>query len=580
MLKKWNDLLKEAFDDQSLVQSFSGVRTRLGNGPDISEVHEVLANAYGLAYGRFVAKNCDRMRLLIARDPRPTGPVLALALARGFLAAAKEANREVSITDLGIFTTPLAENAVRALNADGGVMITASHNPLVDNGWKFMTGETLSNLPGAAPTGALLSANQMAEVVESVQKLSETDELGKALEEIPKDTIVAAMDPARSQTARAQTLSYYVSSIEEDWGIEDAGGVAGHLGPCLVDPNGGAASQLAAQVLARLGMLVIEEPSVLGWPQHPIDTDGIDPKTGQHVLLRVANDVRRREARFGLAFDYDADRGNLVLPEEEHAVVRPQIVSALNVGLTLARRTIYKISGEKVAVVASDGTSVLTEEIVRAFGAKLVRVETGEINVVTRMRQLREEGYDVPIGVEGSNGGTIFGHATCRDGILTALSAASAEIQPDEVAELCKRLGQKVPAMKDQKFRLLDIIEALPSYTTLSDKLKGKPISAVEVKAAVEKCFTEIVWPRISSRYNGYQFINYEGTRVGATRTGDETGGWVVEIAKGNEKGFIFLRGSRTEAGMWRIIADSKTDEQTQEFLEIGREVFAASQID
>ena len=81
-------LLSKALADPALVQSFSGVRAGFGGGPDISNEHSALAQAYGFAYARRMLSGLSRGTLLVGRDPRPTGEALSSALAKGFLAGA------------------------------------------------------------------------------------------------------------------------------------------------------------------------------------------------------------------------------------------------------------------------------------------------------------------------------------------------------------------------------------------------------------------------------------------------------------------------------------------------------------
>ncbi len=127
------EALNSALCDSGLVQSFSGVRTVFGHGPGISPECEALAVAYGSCYARMLGSG-QRRSLLIGRDPRPTGEALGRALVKGFLAGAAVSGLTLEVLDLGIITTPLAQTAVRSLEADGGVMITASHNQLTTTG--------------------------------------------------------------------------------------------------------------------------------------------------------------------------------------------------------------------------------------------------------------------------------------------------------------------------------------------------------------------------------------------------------------------------------------------------------------
>lgn len=560
-------LLSEALDDPNLVQSFSGVRTSFGERGAISPAHAALAAFYGYYYGRRLDPSTP---VILARDPRPSGPAICQALVRGFLAAGRD-----NLVDLGIITTPLAQNAVRYLQAAGGVIITASHNPLKDNGWKFLTGVT-GRGPNDAPEGALLSARAMGEVVEQVIRAGaeEDDEAVASVGAVSLDDAFAALLRSGSRRVHVRAAEAYMETIASDWGLDVANLRSRTLGPVLLDPNGGAASGLNAGVLEYLGVRVYEMNAELSRPSHPIDTDSVSPDTGEHVLTRVARAVMGSGAQFGVAFDYDADRGNVVLPgTSSDAVVAPQASSALNVALSLARWEAAGRCGPDTWVVASDATSSRVDVIAEMFGARVARVETGEVNVVTRMRELHHKGMQVPVGVEGANGGTVFAGSTCRDGILTALSCALATAGDDAVQIWLRRAGREV---RDGRVSLGYLLGTLPEWESLADKVQADPTPPGRVKAGMEASFQRDVWPRLSRRFEGYEFANFEGTRKVEHRTGDEAGGWRLELPGTDGRSFIFARPSRTEAGIWRLVADSPDASFASELLEIARELIGA----
>lgn len=562
------ELVRQALADQHLVQSFSGVRTRFGEDPEILPHHAALASLYGYYYARALKGNGQP--LILARDPRPTGPALCQALVQGFLAAGKP-----ELMDLGIITTPLTQSAVRSFRAAGGVIVTASHNPLTDNGWKFLTGVG-DGRDGVAPQGALLSARHMAEIVESVGRAAaEGDpEAEAALAKVSREDAYNALLKSGSRRMHNRAAQAYLDTIVNDWGLDVQELRRRRPGPIMLDPNGGAASGLNSGILEDLGVRVYEMNAELSHPVHPIDTDSINPETGEHVLTRVARAVKGCGAQFGVAFDYDADRGNVVLPgSSTDAVVSPQSISALNVALSLARWEVLGRSAQReVWVVASEATSRRVEEIVRLFNAKIAWVETGEVNVVTRIRELLDEGYEVPIGVEGANGGTVFAGSTCRDGVLTALSCSLALSDERAAALLLKRIGYGASSVDG----LGTLISALPAWYTPITKVRVKPVPHADVKRIIEETFADQIWPEICGRYSTYRFRNYEGTREVPERTGEETGGWRVEMEGERFRSFIFVRGSRTEAGIWRTSADSSDPKESESLLSVARRLLAA----
>ncbi len=356
----------------------------------------------------------------------------------------------------------------------------------------------------------------------------------------------------------------YLDFVGGQWGIQPHCLKPLVLGPVLFDPNGGSACGIGARVLEHFGARAIEVNAELGYPEHSIDTDGVDPASGRHMLLRVARATLRSGARFGIAFDYDADRGNIVLPGlDESAIIHPQTVAAVSIALALTHRETRLRDSEhtnRLAVVMSDATSVASEKVAALFGAEVHMVETGEINVVTRMHQLRREGYDVPIGVEGANGGTILGESTCRDGLQTALCAALGDEQPvlaKQWIEVLRRNGRTdLPGADRSSLRFPEIMAAIPSHYNRMSRLAGPAIPHGEIKARMEEHFKRAIWPQIGRNYRSYSFLNFEGTGTVEHRTGDETGGWRIDLDDGRERAFIFARGSRTEAGVWRVMID------------------------
>lgn len=552
--------LKRALDDPYLVQSFSGVRTRFGDGAEIEADKQALSSAYGYYYGRSL--NGAPGRVILARDPRASGRAVTQALVRGLIASGV-----AEIVDLGIITTPLAQSAVRSFGAAGGIIVTASHNPLCDNGWKFLT-PARARRAGSAPEGALLAAEQMEEIIRQVARAAEHGdaEMEAALERVTPRDAFSALLKSGSRRAHNSAAQAYIETIANDWrlDVEDVRGR--HLGPIVLDANGGAASGLNSGVLEDLGVRVYEINGELSRPAHPIDTDSVDAATGEHVLMRVARAVEDCGALFGIAFDYDADRGNLVLPgSAQDCVVPPQSVSALNVALSLAR---WKAAGRRAPetwVVASDATSRRVEHIAEAFGARVAWVETGEVNVVTRIRELSRGGAEVPVGVEGANGGTIFAGSTCRDGLLTGLSCALAAAGEEAVGVMIQTLGCRADGVRGGIPGLMD---CLPRWHTRSARLQLNPAPHSEVKSMLERRFEEEIWPVIGHRYDSYRFANFEGSREVTERTGDHTGGWRIEMERDGARPFVFVRGSRTEAGIWRVVADSPDAAEARELMD------------
>ncbi len=98
-----------------------------------------------------------------------------------------------------------------------------------------------------------------------------------------------------------------------------------------------------------------------------------------------------------------------------------------------------------------------------------------------------------------------------------------------------------------------------------------------EFKQALEHCFVELVWPRLKTHFESYEFQNFEGLNMVSRRTGDESGAWRVYLRSAEREAFVFVRGSRTEAGVWRMIIDAEDAREFAALDAAARAMFAAA---
>jgi hypothetical protein len=124
---------------------------------------------------------------------------------------------------------------------------------------------------------------------------------------------------------------------------------------------------------------------------------------------------------------------------------------------------------------------------------------------------------------------------------------------------------------------LPDIIASIPAYYNRALKIHGPTIPHGEIKARMESYFGKSLWPKLAGRFQRYEFENYEGTHAVTQRTGDESGGWRVSLINDGVESFIFARGSRTEAGVWRLIVDSPDPALGEVLEKVGRDMFDAA---
>ncbi len=599
----------------NFVMSYSGVRGVFGDGPEISEECKIIALVSAYTYVNRLIKRWHKadpgkrlFRLLIGMDTRHTGPALKEFQALGFRMAAQDTGVDLELIDLGVTTTPFIESSVITLDADGGVMITASHNKKEDNGFKYLTGLREPGADLLNSRGGILNGKKMSPIIRISKYLLNRISKGKS------DLIDRAnkMIGGTNHSASFRDEEYFRKahsgykdlirnvfrlSEEKVRKIQLSNQADGRK--MVFDANGGAGYEIIPSVLGDF----IEVVTINGEPgkfAHKIEPVGEALDDAMAMLNRYLAD-------FGLIPDCDSDRGNLVMVgrDGKAIVVHPQDVVLLNVASVLAWIKVNldrypEAKDKKWAVVVHDATSSRVAEIAEKFGVEVIEVETGEANIVTVMHELEQgkypgkegEKYFVPMGMEGANGGTIFMGTEVRDGTLTALMCVLALSDKAVFNELAKRMGKNEEERlhAGQKFSLLDILNILPKYYTRQEdfKEKGITLSQQEIKEGLESAFIDRIKPTSENglfnifglgdkEFKAYQIVNYEETRVlvGMGNRKSQTGGFKIAlIDTENKKYFIWFRGSKTESGLFRAVVDSPDSIVTEKLAELQRELY------
>jgi phosphomannomutase len=324
--------------------SVSGVRGIVGVGltPEV-------VMSFAQAFGAYIHSG----KVVVGRDSRVTGEMLRNALCAGLMAVGCD------IIDIGVCPTPTTQLAVENLEAEGGIMITASHNPIMWNGLKLIGAE-----------GLFLDAEQGDEVLKISQARSYNfvnwDKIGVAV-------------------SYTQAVADHIKAIL-DLPYIDLNEIRARQFKVVLDCVCGAGGNLLPALLTELGCQTIPmncEPTGL-FPRNP------EPLPEN--LTELCACVKHEQADLGIAVDPDSDR--LALVSEKGEPVGEE--------KTLAIAIKHVLSKKRGHVVINASTSLVTEEIARGYGAKVIRTKVGEIHVAKKMREI-----GAVIGGEG-NGGVIL----------------------------------------------------------------------------------------------------------------------------------------------------------------------------
>lgn len=327
-----------------------------------------LAFRVGRAGATVLAHSSERHRpVIVGRDTRLSGTMLEAAMVAGITSVGRD------VVSIGIVPTPAVACVTVREGAAAGVMISASHNPIADNGIKFF-GSDGFKLPDA--------------IEEEIEALMDSPDLPR-----PTGTGVGVARLAQN------LVRHYYARLEESGG--DLTGLT-----VVVDAAYGAAYAIAPYVLRKLGATVIEMHCEADGARINVECGATNLRP---LLERVRSLGEGGTQTIGVAFDGDADRA-LFVDEEGDAVTGDHVLFAL--GTSLRERG--ELAGD--TIVGSVMTNIGAERAMAAHGIRLIRAPVGDRYVLEAMRS---GGYVL--------GGEQSGHVidllrnTTGDGPMTAM---------------------------------------------------------------------------------------------------------------------------------------------------------------
>ncbi|WP_209125164.1 phosphoglucosamine mutase [Alkalihalobacillus sp. BA299] len=330
-----------------------------------TELTPELAFKLGRIGGYVLTKNTEKPKVLIGRDTRISGEMLEGALVAGLLSIGAEVMR------LGVISTPGVAFLTKALSAQAGIMISASHNPVADNGIKFF-----------GPDGFKLLDDQEKEIE---RLLEEEDTLPRP--------VGAELGQVNDYFEGGQKyLQFLKQTVQEDFsGLSIA-----------LDCAHGAASSLAPHLFADL------EADIFTMGTSPNGVN-INDGVGSTHPEALASFVVEKGAHLGLAFDGDADR--LIAIDEKGKIVDGDQIMFI----------CAKYMQEQGWLKHNTVVSTVMSNLGFYKGIEEIGVEAKQTSVGDRyvMEEMRKGGYN--LGGEQSGHIIFLDHITTGDGMLSAL---------------------------------------------------------------------------------------------------------------------------------------------------------------
>lgn len=341
----------------TLIKSISGIRGTIGGnvGENLTPIDAV---KFAAAYGTFLKNSLqkDKLTVVIGRDARISGPMIHQLVMQTLIGLG------INVIDLGLSTTPTVEVAVPLEKADGGIILTASHNPKQWNALKLLNnkGEFLSGAEGAL----------ILEIAESDNfDFADVDSLG---------TITEINDYMDRHITEVLNLK-----------LVDVNAVKQRKFKVVVDGVNSSGGIVIPALLEKMGVEVVElycEPN--GHFPH-------NPEPLKEHLTDICELVVKEKADFGIVVDPDVDRLAFISNDGEMFGEEYTLVAVAD----------YVLSKTPGNTVSNMSSSRALRDITEKHGGNYEASAVGEVNVVELMKK-----NNAIIGGEG-NGGIIYPEA-------------------------------------------------------------------------------------------------------------------------------------------------------------------------
>jgi len=371
----------------SLIKSISGIRGTIGGAPD-DNLTPIDAVKFAAAYGTWLKKHIykNRVKVVVGRDARISGEMVQNLVQYTLVGLG------IDVVDIGLSPPPTVEVAVTMEQADGGIILTASHNPKQWNALKLLNnrGEFLNAQEGEEIL-RIAAANEFT--------FAEVDALGHITHNdtyIQRhiDAVLSLLPLATLEAIRKRKFKVAVDAVNS------TGGIAIPL------------------LLERLGAEVVPlycEPN--GQFLH-------NPEPLKEHLSDICAKVVEVKADLGVVVDPDVDRLALITEEGEMFGEEYTLVACAD----------YYLGKKKGNVVSNLSSSRALRDIAEKHGVEYAAAAVGEVNVVTKMKEV-----NAVIGGEG-NGGVIFPELHYgRDALVGVVLFLSLLVEKDTTVSALRR---------------------------------------------------------------------------------------------------------------------------------------------
>lgn len=417
----------------TLIKSISGIRGTIGGktGDGLTPVDIV---KFSSAYAAWLKTKSDNNKVVIGRDARPTGEMVSK------LVAATLQGMGMNVVDLGLSTTPTVEIAVVLEKAAGGIILTASHNPVQWNALKLLNGkgEFISGEDGQAILDLAESADY---------NFSEVKKIGK-------------------YTTQDHYIQKHIDMVI-DLPMVDVAAIRERKFKVVVDAVNSTGGIAIPKLLKSLGVAEVRELYCYPDGNFPHNPEPL-PENITHISNELAN------GQYDLGFVVDPDVDRLAIVNEDGTPFGEEY--------TLVAVADYILSQQKGNTVSNLSSTRALRDVTEKRGGKYEASAVGEVNVVTKMKET-----NAIIGGEG-NGGIIYPELHYGRDALVGIALFLTHLA--KFGKSCSQLRSTFPSyhISKNKIELTPDIDVDGILEAIQERYKNQPINSIDgVKVEFDK---------------------------------------------------------------------------------------------
>ncbi|HLN53063.1 MAG TPA: phosphoglucosamine mutase [Lentimicrobium sp.] len=410
----------------TLIKSISGIRGTIGGQPGES-LTPIDIVKFASAYAQMLKSEYpERIKIVVGRDARISGPMVSDLVCSTLVGSG------VNVVDVGLSTTPTVEMAVVDLNAHGGIIITASHNPWQWNALKLLdkSGEFINDLTGKRLLEIAETANFSYAEIEQLGTLTKDDsQIRKHIEKIISLPYIDAY------AIRSAKLKVAVDAVNS------TGGIAIPL------------------LLKSLGVDQIQELycEPTGYFPH-------NPEPLPENLTEISKHVVKTNAHVGFVVDPDVDRLAIICEDGEMFGEEYTLVAVAD----------YILSMKPGNTVSNMSSTRALRDITEKAGQQYAASAVGEVNVVKKMKEI-----NAVIGGEG-NGGVILPELHYGRDALVGIALFLSYLAKSGKRCSSLRAGYPNYFISKNKIQLMPEMDVDAILDSIAEKYKRQQVSRVD----------------------------------------------------------------------------------------------------